>query len=199
MPRIYDFPQYSPEYWQIRAKKMTASNATAIGNYGTGLRSYIHKMMREYYSTAPQDNFSNKHTERGLDLEDSAGLIYTAEQKIPVKKVGFVVHSQYVGCSPDLLAGDDGLCEIKCLDDAAHFELILGSSPASGFIWQCQMQMLVCKKNWADLTFYNPNFVKYKIIFRILPDTEKVSKLQKGMIMGKQMIEEIERKMETKK
>lgn len=195
---IYHFPQYSPEWWQIRAKKMTASspNATAIGNCGAGLRSYIHKITREYYSTAPRNNFSNKHTERGHDLEDSAGLIYSAEKKIQVKKVGFVVLSQYVGCSPDLLAGEDGLCEIKCLDDPAYFELILGAKPEKGYLWQCQAQMMICGKNWTDLFFYNPNFEKYYLSYRILPDVKMVESLQKGFIMGKQMIEEIEKKME---
>lgn len=195
--QVYDFPQYSPEWWAIRAKKMTASNAVAIGNRGTGLKSYIKKIMREIYSTAPKDNFSNKHTERGHDLEPSAGFAYSVERKIQVKKVGFVVQSEYIGCSPDLFAGEDGLCEIKCMGDDVHFDLILGAQPEKKHKWQCQAQMMICNKKWADLTFYNPNFKQFLIIFRILPDTEMIEDLQAGFIQGKQLIEEIERKMEN--
>jgi len=196
--RIFNFPQYSDEWWDIRELKMTASKAQAIGNCGAGLKTYIRKITREIYSSAPRKNFTNKHTERGHELEDSAGLVYSVEQKVTVKKVGFVTKGSYIGCSPDLFVNEDGLCEIKCLDDDGHYALLLGDKPEKKYLWQCQAQMMICDKKFCDLTFYNPNFEKYLLIFRQTPDPEMVASLQKGFMLGKQMIQDIEMKMVKK-
>jgi len=43
---------------------MTASHATAIGNNGKGLETYILEMMAESFSSAEKEQYSNEHTER---------------------------------------------------------------------------------------------------------------------------------------
>ena len=190
--------QLSDEWWELREKRMTASHAQAISANGKGLETYIEKIMQEYYSKAEPERFSNKHTDRGNDLEDQAGMVYSFEKNIDVKKVGFVAHNEYVGCSPDLFAGDDGLCELKALADKGHFALIIGGKPESKYIWQAQCQMLICEKKWCDLTHYNPNFKQNLLVYRILPDEKKFDKLRKGFAAGEKMIKEIEEKMEAK-
>lgn len=191
--KIYYCQQYSPEWWKLHEKRMGASKAQAIGNCGAGLKTYITEIMQEYYSIAGRNSFSNRHTDRGLELEDSAGMVYSFEKKIQVQKIGFVLYNNYVGCSPDLFAGKDGLAEIKCLDDKAHFALILGGQFESKYRWQCQDQMLICKKQWCDLISYNPNFKQYLIVHRLKPDQEKFDKLRKGFALGEKMIKEIEK------
>lgn len=193
--KVYNFPQYSDEWWAIKSKKMGASHATAIGNHGKGLKTYIESIMCEFFSKKPKEVYTNKHLERGLDLEDSAGMTYSFDLKIPVRKIGFVLYNDYVGCSPDLLAGEDGLAEIKCHDDKDHFALIVGGEFKSDYRWQAQMQMLICNKKWCDLVAYNPNFDKYLVVKRQEPDQEKFDKLLKGFAMGERMIRDIENKM----
>lgn len=193
--KIYNFDQYSDAWWSIRAKRLTASNAQAIGNCGKGLESYVEEIMCEYSSSAPKEGYKNHHMDRGNELEDSAGMVYSFDRKIKTQKVGFVTIGDYVGCSPDLFAGDDGLAEIKCHADKKHFNLILGGKFESKYVWQGQCQMFICEKKWCDLVSYNPNFKEYLIVHRIKPDPKKVDDLQKGFILGKKMIEEIERKM----
>lgn len=193
--KIYDCLQYSEEWWQLHEKRMGASNAVAIGNCGAGLKTYIEKIMQEYYSKAERDSYSNSDTKRGIDLEDSAGTIYSFEKNIQVKKVGFVEYNDYAGCSPDLFAGESGLAEIKALGDKGHFALLLGGSFESKYIWQCQDQMLICEKEWCDLISYNPNFAKYLVVHRLFPDMEKFEKLRKGFALGEKIIKEIEGKI----
>ena len=193
--QIFNLEQLSPEWFQIRQKRLTASHAQCIAAQGAGLRSYVNELMAESYSTAPKEHFSNHHIERGISLEPQAGMVYSFEKNIATEKVGFVTLGSYVGCSPDLFAGKDGLCEIKCHADKKHFDLILGGKFESKYIWQVQCQMLICEKKWADLVSYNPNFTQYLIVHRILPDQEKFDKLSEGMLLGKRMIEEIEQKM----
>lgn len=192
---IHNFPQYSDEWWAIRSKKMTASNAGAIGNCGAGLKTYIEDVMKSHYSKTREEGFSNEHTRRGHDLEDSAGMVYSFKEDIPVKKIGFVTEGEYTGCSPDLLAGDDGLCEIKCLGDKAHFKIILDAKPEKKYLWQCQMQMQICGKKFCDLTFYNPNFDDSLIVFRQLPDKKMVKALFDGYKIGVGFIKAIEEKL----
>lgn len=187
--------QLSPEWFALRAKKLTASHAQCIAAQGAGLKTYILEMMSEHYSNTPKEPFNNHHIERGILLEKSAGMVYSFDRKIKTQKVGFVTIGDYVGCSPDLFANDDGLAEIKCHADKKHFDLILDGKFESQYVWQCQCQMFICGKKWCDLVSYNPNFKQYLIVHRIKPDQEKFDKLQKGFMIGKKMIDEIERKM----
>ena len=190
--------QLSDEWWKLREKRMTASHAQAISACGAGLKTYITDMMYDYYHNEEKEYFSNKHTDRGKELENQAGMVYSFKKNITVKKVGFVIHSEYVGCSPDLFAGNDGLCELKALADKGHFALIIGGKPESKYVWQAQCQMLICEKEWCDLTHYNPNFKQNLLVYRILPDEKKFDKLRKGFTAGEKMIKEIEEKMEAK-
>ncbi len=194
--KIYkDIVQLSPEWWRLREKRMTASHATAIGNCGKGLETYVKEIMCEFFSKGERDSYTNKHMQRGLDLEDQAGMVYSFENNIPIQKVVFVTHNKYVGCSPDFFAGPDGLLEIKCPDDKGHFALLLGADTDTKYIWQCNCQMLICKKKWCDLVSYNPNYDESLIVRRVHPSKEHFEKLLKGFKLGEKMIKEIEQKM----
>lgn len=191
---IHNFPQYSPEWWAIRAKRMTASNAQPIGANGKGLVTYIRKMMREFYSTDEKTAYSNKSMQRGLDLEDSAGMVYAFESGLTVEKVGFVTVGKHTGCSPDLFVEGNGLAEIKCLEDAAYFDYMMDRKIDSGYMWQMQMQMQLCERDWCDYVVYNPNFKTDSIISRVFPDPIQFDKLNKGYEAGIALMAEIERK-----
>jgi len=191
---IHDIDQRSDEWFEIRKLKMTASHAQEIGNNGKGLETYIKSIMQEYYSSAERESFSNKHTERGVELEPEAIFRYEMESKSTVEKVGFVEYSKYVGCSPDGFV-NDGLIEVKCPDDKAYFELLLSGKPESKYVWQMQMQMLTTGRLWCDFVAYNPNFKQDIIIIRYEADLNKFESLRLGFGAGQARIEEIIAKM----
>lgn len=195
---IYEFEQQTPEWFEIRKGKMTGSHADAIGNCGKGLETYISELMAEYYSNADKEIYSNEHTERGIELEDNARDMYELETGNKVNQVGFVEYDEYVGCSPDGIM-EDGVLEIKCHDDKKHFNIIINGQKEipSKYIWQMQMEMLVCNKTWCDYVSFNPNFKKSLVIFRIERDEEKQEALKKGFEIGKKLIEEIKQKYEN--
>lgn len=187
--KIYkDVNQKSEEWMELRKLKMTASKATAIGNNGKGLETYITELMADYFSTAEKESFSNEHTERGNELEEQARQIYELEKRVKVDTVGFIEANEHLGCSPDGLVGDDGILEIKCLNDVAHYAKIRDKKADSGYIWQVQLQMLITGRKWTDLAYYNPNFKHSLIIFRIEPDEKKFEKLRLGIENGLAMI-----------
>jgi hypothetical protein len=174
---------------------MTASHAQAIGANGKGLKTYIRQIMADYYSSAEQESYSNKNMELGLEREEKAAPIYSYEHNVIVKKVGFVTSGDYVGCSPDRFADDNGLAEIKCPTDKVYLDLLLDEKIDTKYQWQIQMQMLICEKEWTDYVVFNPNFKQNLFVKRVYPDNKKVKALQEGFKAGEEMITEIENKM----
>lgn len=187
--------QGSQEWLDIRKGKMTASHADAIGNNGKGLETYILNLMAEKYSNGEKIDYKNPDMERGHELEDQARSIYAINTGAEIKQVGFIEHSEFVGCSPDGLVGDDGMLEIKCPSDVIYFQHLLKGEEAidSKYIWQMQMNLLITGRKWIDYVAYNPNYEKSSFIFRIFPNKEKFEKLEAGFLIGEKRIKEIEK------
>lgn len=197
--QVYNCTQQEKEWFEIRKSCMTGSHAQAIGNAGKGLETYIYEMMAETYSTSEKERFESEDTDRGNELEPLARSMYELENGVEVSQVGFIKSDEFTGVSPDGLVGDDGLIEIKCPNDAKYFKMLINGEKEidSKYIWQCQMQMLVTERKWNDLVFYNPNFKKSMIIFRLYPDAEKFNELRIGLEKGKQLINELVLKYES--
>jgi putative phage-type endonuclease len=188
---IHDIKQRSDEWFAIKRGKMGASHAQAIASQGKGLETYLIELMSEYYSIAPKENYTNEHIERGNELEAQARAIYELETGNEVEEVGFIELDEYVGCSPDGLVGEDGLIEIKCPSDKVYFQYLLDRKIDTGYMWQMQMQMLICQRKWCDYVCYNPNFEKSIVIARVIPSIEEFAKLEKGFEIARARIDEI--------
>lgn len=197
---IINVEQGTPEWFEVRKGKLTASKATAIGNAGKGLDTYVHEMMAEFYSSGEKKQFGSLDTERGNELEPTARGIYELENGVEVQEIGFMQLNEYVGASPDGLVGEDGGIEIKCPDDKNYFYYLLNGADEidSSYIWQCQMNLLISGRKWWDLIIYNPNFKKSMLVFRILPDSEKFEALERGFAKGIEMISSIKNKINEK-
>ena len=192
--QIHKMEQRSDEWFDIRKGKMTASNAQAISANGKGLETYIYCLLAEKYSNN-KEHYTNSDIERGIELEEQALMTYEIEKE-SVERVGFIEQDEFVGCSPDGLVGDEGGIEVKCVNDPNFFKIVVNGESAieTKYLWQCQMCLLITKRKWWDLVFYNPNFDKNLLIFRIEADKKAHLKLIEGIVKGKKMIEEIEKK-----
>lgn len=191
--KIHDFEQGSDEWKNIRKGKLTASHACEIGNCGKGLDSYVLALLAEKHSSGEVD-FSNKETERGNELEDSARSMYELENGVEIEQVGFVEHDEFTGCSPDGFIGEDCGVEIKCPNDLNYFKLLVAGEKEidSKYLWQIQMNLLITGREEWKLVYYNPNYKKSMIVFTILPDKEKQGQLLEGFKIGKEKIKSIE-------
>jgi putative phage-type endonuclease len=194
MSKIHKINQRSEEWFAIRKGKMTASSAQCISANGKGLESYIISLMAEKYSNNTE-KYSNEDMERGVELEQAARETYEIE-KDKVEEVGFIEMDEFVGCSPDGLVGEDGGIEIKCPNDVNFFKLLVDREKAIDpkYLWQVQMCLLVSGRKWWDLVFYNPNFDKNMLVFRITPDLSSQEKLIVGIEKGKVIIKNLEQK-----
>lgn len=195
--QIHNVEQGTDEWFAVRKGKMTASHAQAIGNNGKGLETYITELMAEYFSSGEKEQYSNKHTERGNELEPIARHIYELETGQTIEKVGFVEYNEFVGCSPDGLIREDGGWECKSIDDVKYFKHLMNgeSEIDSSYLWQIQMNLLITGRKYWILTVYNPNFKKSMCNYRIEPDKEKQDALLKGFEIGTKKILEIKQKI----
>ena len=89
------------------------------------------------------------------------------------------------------------MIEIKCPEDKVYFDIIMNEKIDSGYIWQCQMNMLILKRKWCDLIFYNPNFEKSMKVFRLVPDKMKQQALMKGFVIAEKRIKDLKKKYKS--
>lgn len=185
--------QRSEEWKEARKGKMTASNAATIATNGKGLESYAYEILAEKYSNNSEESFTSFDMKRGIELEEQARMTYELEHE-EVQQVGFVEMDEFAGCSPDGLVGEDGGMEIKCPNDVNFFRLMVNgeSEIDKKYIWQVQMSLLITGRKWWDLVFYNINFEKSLLVFRIYPDTIAQSKLKSGILVMKELMRKIE-------
>lgn len=185
-----EIPQGSEEWYAVRLGKFTSSDATAIGNNGAGLKTLALKKATERLSSGPRKTFSTLHTERGKELEPIARELYELETGVKVEQVGFIEKDEYSGSSPDGTIGEEGLSEIKSVDDEKYLKVLAEQRPDSDHVWQANHQLLITGRKWNDLVYYNPNFQKSLYVFRIYPEAEKQEKLRKGIEEGIRLVKE---------
>jgi hypothetical protein len=163
--RLHDVEQRSPEWYRLRLGIPTTSEFSSLVT-PTGKPS---KSASEYAVTLAAELFigrqigwdGNGWTERGREMEHQAVSLYEFANDCELHRVGFITDDDgTVGCSPDGLAGDDGMVEIKCLKAENHVRAILhhqahGTCP-SDYVPQTQGQLLICQRRWCDLVFYHP-------------------------------------------
>ncbi len=170
--KIYtDIAQGSPEWYEVKKLKFTASNASTILARGRGVNTLIKQMLAEYYSSGNYEEYcakyKNANMQRGNDYEDKARAVYELETGGKVIQVGFIESDEYEGCSPDGLVNDDGLLEIKNPSDERFLQLILDEKIDKEYLDQMQMQMFVSKRAWCDFFAFNPNFKPCYFLRRI--------------------------------
>lgn len=183
---VHEMEQGTPEWFEIRKGKMTASNATAIGNIEKGLDTYVRKIIRGLI--VDEIHYTNKDIDRGNELEPIARQVYEFEFDKVITQVGFVELNKHIGCSPDGLIGNDGMIEIKARNDEKHFGLLIGDAVDSGTIWQMNMQMIICERKWCDFISYNPHFKQSLFVKRFTIDEKKKAALLKGFQIGSELI-----------
>lgn len=139
--------QGSPEWSEARRGKITASIAPAC------LRLDGHKGPLAAYNQITEASvvYDNKFMVWGRRHEPEARQVYEAETGLLVIETGFWVHPEHpwLGGSPDGLAGNDGLIQIKCPQ-------VLPESIPLGHRIQCLVELAVTGRQWCDYFAYVP-------------------------------------------
>lgn len=160
---ILDVIQGTPEWLAARAGSLGASQvADALAKTKTGWgasRKNLHaQLVTERLTGQPTDTYCSAPMQWGKDNEAQARAMYCFTTGLDVVEIGLALHPEIKGthASPDGLAGDDGLLEIKCPNSATHIETLTGAPIADRYIKQMQWQMRICDRAWCDFASFDP-------------------------------------------
>lgn len=162
--KIIDCEQGSPEWIAARLGKVSASRmadmtATTKSGYSTSRANYAAELIVERLTGASgASGYTNAAMEWGTAHEPAARVMYEFISDIPVSKVGLVLHPtiEMACASPDGLASDDGLIEIKCPNTATQIETLLSEKIPEKYVKQMQWQMACTGRAWCDFVSFDP-------------------------------------------
>jgi putative phage-type endonuclease len=186
---IHDCEQRSATWHNLRLGKLTASAiadmlARTQKGWGASRENLKAKLVCERLTGVPQETYSNAAMAWGVEHEAEAREAYQRHMLCSVVEVGFVDHPTvaWAGCSPDGLAGDDGLFEAKCPETKTHINTLLGQSFADKYVKQALWQMACLpERKWVDLVSFDPRLPETMRLFvqRVPRDDAAIAELER--------------------
>ena len=128
MKPFYDFAQYSDAWFKIRRGMPTASSFDRIitpkkGELAAAHEGYINELIADLFDPYyPRESpFATAAMREGIRREPESRNWLALQLGSELKEVGFVLSDcgRY-GCSPDSLAGDDTVVELKNPNPSTH-------------------------------------------------------------------------------
>lgn len=115
----------------------------------------------------------SKDTRRGNALEPEALGVYAFDSEVRLQSVGLILSDcRRFGCSPDSLAGSDGLVQVKCPDGKKFVALqrkwMAKKEVPADYKAQCHGEMIITGRSWNDLMIYCPGYDP--LVIRVTPD-----------------------------
>jgi hypothetical protein len=184
--QIFDMPQGSDEWRQVRLGVVTASEFATVmrergrtaGSESKTRREYMLKLIGERLTGDPMYRYSNDHMERGHEQEADARDRYAFLKDVEPRQVGFIKDGN-VGCSPDSLIGDDGMLEIKSKLAHLHLDVLLADAVPAEHIPQIQGQLWVAKREWCDFVSHCPKLPLF--VKRVYRDERLIESIAKAV------------------
>lgn len=179
--------QRTAEWFAARCGRVTASRiadlmAKTRSGYSTSRANYAAQLMIERLTGNVEQAFQNAAMLWGTETEPQARDMYAFNEGVEVQETGFHIHPAIseAGASPDGLAGDDGLVEIKCPNSATHFATLLSKAVDRKYILQMQWQMACTGRQWCDFVSFDPRLSPAKQYFctRIPRDDALIAEIE---------------------
>lgn len=155
--------QGSPEWFQLRLGKVTASRVADImrktkSGVSATRQRYLGELVAERLTGVPYEGFKSKDMEWGNATEEAARNHYAFMTDAILTEVAFIPHPliDMSGASPDRLVGDDGLLEIKSPATHTHIETLLGGTIDPDYQKQMLWQMACTGRVWTDYCSFDP-------------------------------------------
>ena len=168
--KFLNVEQNTDEWFELRAGKLTSSKmGTIMANlgkaFGDPARKYAVSIAVEQLTGKPTlSTFQNEHMIRGHEQEPVARSLYEHETFCDVTNGGFF-QSDFIGCSPDGLVGEDGVIEIKSVLGHVHFANIQRGGLDPAYKWQCISNLRFTGRKWLDFISYCAEFPSDKQLF----------------------------------
>lgn len=183
MDIIRDIDQVTDEWLEIRRGMITASNFSKVlsGGAGKTRKSYLYKVAAEIITGEIAESFTNSAMEWGTATEPQARAAFEFESMLEVEEVTFIKASEYVGCSPDGLVGDNGMIEIKCPKTETQIETFISGKVPSIHKAQIQGQLWTAERDHCYFVSFDPRINGKASYFceRVERDEEYIDNLSK--------------------
>jgi hypothetical protein len=202
---IYTMEQGTPEWDAIRLGKFTASIFDALmptsrqkpDKWNDTQMGIIYQVAAERMAIPDEDDieYPSRDMKRGILVEPEARAAYEMETQNLVNQVGFIEHSDWIGCSPDGLIGESGGYEGKAPKSKTHIKY--RNEPTEleeTYLYQVQGNLWISGREWWDLCSYDSRFVdegKQLLILHIKRDEEKISALASRLELAIEKCKEI--------
>ena len=180
-----DVAQGTPDWLDARLGIPTASNMDRILTPkglkpSASQRTYLHQLVAERIVGRTLDvNEETIWQGRGTELEAEAAAYYELTRGVTLETVGFCLRDdRRAGCSPDRLAGADGLVEIKCPSAVVHIGYLL-DGPGDAYRLQVQGQLWVTGRAWVDFLSFCPGLPE--VLLRVERDSEALAALDEAV------------------
>lgn len=181
--RILDVEQRSSEWIESRRGIPSASEFNNIvqsdGSPSKSRTKYLYRLVGEKLGALPEESYTNKAIENGILREVEAREMYSRDVK-PVVQVGFCIHDEGYGASPDGFVEEDGLIEIKCPVLSTHIEYLIKQKLPTDYVQQVQGQLLVTGRKYNDFLSYYPNLKP--LVVRVYRDEKFIALLRKELL-----------------
>lgn len=158
-----DVPQSTPEWFAMRAGKVTGSAmAKIMANYGKAFwepaKAFAVEIACIELGGEPEiDNYSNGHMERGVAEEPIARKLYESSHFVEVAPGGFYDNGK-TGCSPDGRP-HGGLIEIKSGIKSVHYNRIKRGCMDPTHRWQVAFNLKEARKTHPEIEWID--FISY--------------------------------------
>lgn len=195
----YDMEQGTPEWFAVRAGKITGTAAAALlvdgkGADGLGADAWtlIYRLAGEIVTGETDVEFDTFATLRGKNLEALAIQEYESETFRSANRVGFVQFGQYAGASPDFMVDEKRGGEVKCLMHPNHFRYCHTRQIEKAYMAQVQWSLFVTGFEVWDLVHYHPKAEAWRLVIdEIRPDMEMHGKFSERLSLVVSKIEEV--------
>ena len=197
--------QGTKEWFDLRLGKVTASRvADILAKTKTGAsasrQNYLIELALQRITGTFEQSFTSQAMQDGVDRESQARVLYEVTTGEFVDQVPFIDHPtiQGFGASPDGLVQEKGLIEVKCRNNANHWEVIKADEIPKKYWIQMQAQLSCSGREWNDYVGYNPNFPDKSKLFvkRVYRDGEFIIFMETEI---KQFLAEVEAEVQQMK
>jgi putative phage-type endonuclease len=194
--------QRTPEWFEVRRGKVTASRvADILAKTKTGVSAsranYLIELALQRVTGTVEESFVSPDMQNGMDRETQARMAYEVFTGGFVDQVPFIDHPNIVnfGASPDGLVSTNGMVEIKCRNNANHWEVIKTNEIPKKYWIQQQAQLSCGQKEWNDYVGFNPNFPDRSKLFikRTYRDETFIKEMELAI---QQFLEEVDKEVE---
>jgi putative phage-type endonuclease len=202
---VYDVPQRTPEWFALRAGKLTASRAndmTALlksqkeAAARRDLRTQL--VVERLTGQAAESGYQNDDMLRGIELEPEALAATELLLDTIISPVGFVQHDELLaGASPDGVIGAyDGIVEIKCPKSATHFSYWKAGVVPQDYLFQIVHQLWLTGAPWCEFVSFDPRFPPHLQLFHVRHDRDD-AEIDSYELLVRQFLREVDLEVEA--